>query len=397
MKSVLFDFVFYQGADFHGGGEYGKAVLNEVLEREDIGKCGLFFIQGRIVDKQMIERCVARGFRIHYGTDRRNVTSIVKEYGYDAIYTPLPYAFNWHELNLPSNVNFICTFHGLRTIELSDFTTEEKAFFSGDSAIEIKVAQTENALIYDSELQSYGNVLNAFDNYKMFVDSEHTKHSLYRYYPETQYKDLEVLYPPEKLSEQGSKEEEKIFLDKWNLKKGEFGLLVSAGIWYKNALRGALAYDRVFDNKYQFIPESFKVIVLGVKNKEKFLERLHNKERFILMGYIKDVELEFLYKNAHLFLYPSLNEGFGYPPLEAMKYGTLCACSVNTSISEICGDMVLYFNPFLINEIMIRSILESFSDNIREEKKRIIEKNFPKLQERQKKDLQRLVDIIIGD
>jgi glycosyltransferase involved in cell wall biosynthesis len=105
------------------------------------------------------------------------------------------------------------------------------------------------------------------------------------------------------------------------------------------------------------------VIVLGVCHKKIYLKCIKNKDKFIIEGY-KDVEeLEILYINAHLFLYPTLNEGFGYPPLEAMKYGTYVAVSAITSTTEVYGDAVLYFNPYDINEICNR-ILQSFDQVI---------------------------------
>jgi glycosyltransferase involved in cell wall biosynthesis len=58
-----------------------------------------------------------------------------------------------------------------------------------------------------------------------------------------------------------------------------------------------------------------------------------------------DVALHAAYKGAALFVYPSLYEGFGLPPLEAMTLGAPVACSNLTSIPEIVGDAGEYFDP----------------------------------------------------
>lgn len=58
-----------------------------------------------------------------------------------------------------------------------------------------------------------------------------------------------------------------------------------------------------------------------------------------------DAELHSAYKGASLFVYPSLYEGFGLPPLEAMTLGTPLACSNTTSIPEIVGIAGEYFDP----------------------------------------------------
>ena len=52
-----------------------------------------------------------------------------------------------------------------------------------------------------------------------------------------------------------------------------------------------------------------------------------------------------MYKNAALFIYPSLYEGFGIPPLEAMSFGCPVLTTNKSSIPEVCGDAALYFDP----------------------------------------------------
>jgi glycosyltransferase involved in cell wall biosynthesis len=52
-----------------------------------------------------------------------------------------------------------------------------------------------------------------------------------------------------------------------------------------------------------------------------------------------------LYEHASAFIYPSLYEGFGIPPLEAMSYGCPVVCSKTSSIPEVVGDAGEYFDP----------------------------------------------------
>jgi glycosyltransferase involved in cell wall biosynthesis len=58
-----------------------------------------------------------------------------------------------------------------------------------------------------------------------------------------------------------------------------------------------------------------------------------------------DSELANAYRNAAAFIYPSLYEGFGIPPLEAMSASCPVIASDRSSIPEICGDAAAYFNP----------------------------------------------------
>jgi glycosyltransferase involved in cell wall biosynthesis len=110
---------------------------------------------------------------------------------------------------------------------------------------------------------------------------------------------------------------------------------------------------------------------------------------------VDEPSLKQLYRNAYAFVYPSLNEGFGYPPLEAMHEGCPVLASATASITEICGDAVLYFNPYLINEIKMR-ILNVEDKNVRENlvvkgKKREIE-----IRHRQNIDLENLCLYILS-
>ena len=56
-------------------------------------------------------------------------------------------------------------------------------------------------------------------------------------------------------------------------------------------------------------------------------------------------ELVSLYRRAAALVFPSLYEGFGLPPLEAMACGCPVACSVAASLPEVCGDAARYFDP----------------------------------------------------
>ena len=63
------------------------------------------------------------------------------------------------------------------------------------------------------------------------------------------------------------------------------------------------------------------------------------------MGYVAEADLPKLYAAAAVFVYPSLYEGFGIPVLEAFSSGCPVIASNVTSIPEVGGDAVLYFDP----------------------------------------------------
>jgi glycosyltransferase involved in cell wall biosynthesis len=73
--------------------------------------------------------------------------------------------------------------------------------------------------------------------------------------------------------------------------------------------------------------------------------------RVRVLGWIPDADLEGLYAAATCFVFPSLAEGFGLPVLEAMERGVPVACSRASSLPEVGGDAVLYFDPLRVDEI----------------------------------------------
>lgn len=69
------------------------------------------------------------------------------------------------------------------------------------------------------------------------------------------------------------------------------------------------------------------------------------KERIIFTGYVPDHDLSSLYSGATAFIFPSLQEGFGLPILEAMQCGTPVISSNATSLPEVAGDAAILVNP----------------------------------------------------
>ncbi|MCA1615802.1 MAG: glycosyltransferase family 4 protein [Acidobacteria bacterium] len=74
-------------------------------------------------------------------------------------------------------------------------------------------------------------------------------------------------------------------------------------------------------------------------------ERGLNAPDVIFTGYVPEADLPALYTGALGFVYPSYFEGFGLPPLEAMRCGTPVAAADRTSLPEVVGDAGLAFDP----------------------------------------------------
>jgi glycosyltransferase involved in cell wall biosynthesis len=78
--------------------------------------------------------------------------------------------------------------------------------------------------------------------------------------------------------------------------------------------------------------------------------RLHKHVRFL--GYLEDETLASLYRLASVFVFPSLYEGFGLPPLEAMASGTPVVTSNVSSMPEVTGDAAVLVDPYSVESIV---------------------------------------------
>ena len=81
----------------------------------------------------------------------------------------------------------------------------------------------------------------------------------------------------------------------------------------------------------------------------------------VLTGYVSNSDLPALYSGALCFVYPSYFEGFGLPPLEAMKCGTPVIAGDRTSLPEVVGDAGLLVDPF--SETTLASAIGRLIDN----------------------------------
>lgn len=71
----------------------------------------------------------------------------------------------------------------------------------------------------------------------------------------------------------------------------------------------------------------------------------------ILTDYLGDAEVQQLYQKAKLYVFPSINEGFGIPVLEAFKYQVPVVIANNTCLPEVAGQGAKSFNPFSVKEM----------------------------------------------
>lgn len=117
---------------------------------------------------------------------------------------------------------------------------------------------------------------------------------------------------------------------------------------HKNLSNVLSAFSTIQD-KFQ----DLKLVVIG----ERISESTENGKKNLMngvvdVGYVNDDELSLYYNGAEVFLFPSLYEGFGFPPLEAMACGTPVITSNTSSLPEIVNDAGIMINPDNTKEII---------------------------------------------
>lgn len=395
---VLFDLTAtqpYGNTMFHGGGEYTKEVFIRLVEKISfLDSIDVFWDNSLHIDDQIKKICSE--CRISnvgcINTDQINrQLSLVH---YDSFFSGLPYRF--YGLVMPKETRFVYTIHGLRRLELpideiyyeySSNMLKKYAKKFIDVLLKKRIAKDA-----DRQFRNLNKLFSVSQNQVIITDSNHSKASILNYFDNICENNIKVCYSPEKHSSVSGLDD--TILNRLGIVEKKYILIISANRWEKNALRAVQALDSLFSRKMSFFEEDIKVLVLGVSDSIVFERHIKNKERFVLKGYVDEADLNYLYESAHLFLYPSLNEGFGYPPLEAIRRGTLCACAADTSIPEVCGDAVLYFKPDDLMEISNR-VIQSFNPIVRDLMMDKMKKHYKNISDKQKEDTDKLLNYIL--
>jgi glycosyltransferase involved in cell wall biosynthesis len=130
--------------------------------------------------------------------------------------------------------------------------------------------------------------------------------------------------------------------EQWVGKGNEMVLSVGVIQTRKNTLNAVRAITT--------LPENYRLVLAGGNGHgseavHDFIRREGLSSRVITPGYVAAERLPALYQAASVFLFPSLEEGFGFPVLEAMSYGVPVIAANTSSLPEAGGDAALYVDP----------------------------------------------------
>lgn len=381
---LLFDLIALQPSQgkFHGGGEYAKTLLYRIIakktKRDELSAC---YLKTKWIDETILRDCEKAGITLHQLTAVNDIERLIAGGSFDTFYSALPYTYGGIDTG---STTFSMTIHGLRDLEMPTDMFESR--YTGRISKKVK-SFIKRALpgLYRAHISASLEKLFARGRCELFVPSEHTRYAIATLLgvpPEV----MHVCYSPRKIEVPARIHAKDSAIQPLLGKMRNYILIVGGDRWIKNSYRALTAIDR-------YIGDRHNVIVVGG---DRICKTFRHNKSIHPIGYVESETLEYLYKNARILLYPTLNEGFGYPPLEAMKYGTPVVASAITSLTEIYGDDILYVNPYSIEEIATRVYAIMHDDVLREKYAVKARKRYRAVTAVQSKSVDRIASILLG-
>ena len=387
MKKVLYDLRKTQPAGetkFHGGGKYGREVFLKLAEKAPQKIIG-FYDDSLFIEDDVVNACQKSNISLIKSSDMTVVDAAKKNGGliYSPLYDPI--------YKTDPEIEVVLTIHDMRPLEMvgdsfEKFYKHKRKLIGtlllcfGLSGLRQRLIQTKK---FNSVLREQRDIFNR-ENIHIVTVSEHSKYAMLSFVPSLKPDDIKVFYAPSTINDGQQCGCDNPY--------GKYYLIVSGNRWLKNGARAILALDELISERSDF---EGKIVITGLSALNGLEISVKNKDRFICVGYVDEPTLKQLYRNAYALVYPSLNEGFGYPPLEAMHEGCPVLASATASITEVCGDAAVYFNPYLINEIKMRIL---YLEN-QEVRKSIIDKGKKReteIRQKQTSDLEKLCSYILS-
>lgn len=213
-----------------------------------------------------------------------------------------------------------------------------------------KKATALSPLFFAIKYWMYKKVLRhaIYDSLKIIAPSQFVKNNILAHFKVPPDK-IAVIYEGAGLSSQNNNRTAEQLN---NLLSKPYLLYVGVAYPHKN-LEGLIEAFKIFHEKYS---NNYQLVLVGKENyfykklKQNLQSSIFNLP-IIFTDFVPDSQLPQIYQNASLYIFPSLEEGFGLPALEAMRYGLPVIASDNSCLPEILGDAAAYFNPRDIEEM----------------------------------------------
>ena len=188
----------------------------------------------------------------------------------------------------------------------------------------------------------------------VFTVSEASRRDILRFYPWADPDKVQVVpnaIDVDLLEDPGAEESERV-RERYQI-RGRFVLFVGNVKPHKNLERLIASFARL---RQEAGHEDLKLLIIGEDvsrygSLRRTVEAAGVRQDVRFFGYVPDRTLAALYRMASVFAFPSLYEGFGLPPLEAMACGTPVVTSRISSLPEVVGDAAVLIDPYDVEDI----------------------------------------------
>lgn|SRR5574344_302899 len=382
---ILFDFISIQGS-INGGREYVKKVLETIhlntIEHSNVSLYALFdskipFIED---DKKKYNSYFVEWFDINKVL---SIDECIRQKRIDVLFIGILQRYVNRDLSQVSCKSVVVIHDDggpeivrNKTYRLRPYTNWYDLFKRFINEI-LDFAEIRKIQDYSEQINCHKSFL-LLSNVSIVTVSEFSKRSIQYNHPFLRKKEIKVLYSPLR-SEVGIKPQAEIA----NLVSNGGRYFVALGLnrWQKN-IKMVLS---VFKEFLKTNP-NYYLVTTGAK------ECLY--PHHIGLSYLDDAELNYVIKNAKALIYPTYNEGFGYPPIEAMRFNVPVISSYETSLPEILDSAALFFSP--LHESDLWRQLNLFEKMDKEILIGRIKKQYKLISQRQKEDLNILMNLILN-
>lgn len=345
MKTVLYNLLCSQpsyGSKYHGGGEYVKTIFKKlVIDYSNRIRIIAFYDKNRFIDEWIKELIEKYAIKVYHISKLDEITQIFEKETVDVFYSGS--LTDENKIVYPEKMRKITTIHGLRDMEMvGDWKAISHVPFKTKIKLVGKLVLKKKVIL--KHKRKFTQIINTFDD--IICVSDHTKFALKLYFPFA--KNVHRFYTPFKQEFEVDEGIDREIREKY----AKYILVIGGNRWLKNPYRAIEACLNLQKEKRI----DYNVVVVGELDRRTRKRNAQNG-MFYNIDYVAPDMLEALYKNCEFFLYPSLNEGFGMPPLEAMKYGKTCIVSAVCSLPEVYQNSVYYVNPYDVKEIENRILM----------------------------------------
>lgn len=389
--NLLFDFISMQDTYVNGGTEYTKVIFETLIQQSEIKIYGLYDRENPI--SETLQKII-QAKNITLVDIRNDLSTFILENKIDRLYIAIGQRYAFYNLSsLPCEIYF--TIHDVGDLsQVYDDNINSKKRYDFEkhyvvpqtlkSQLKMDIQRQYHKLFKQKVVKkAYENIAQLVKQPNVFLItvSDYTKYALSYFFDEIK-NEIKVFSPPHKTITTNNHENiENPKLKLLVQQQKKFFLILNCTRRNKNAAIFFEQWEKFLDN----CKEEYHVIACGnISLTGKNIE---------VISFLSDTDLEIAYKHTFALVYPSVCEGYGYPPMEAMKYGTPVVCSNVTSLPEVYQDSVIYFSPFY-PEDLFRALIKCTQNHNEYRHKSLAQ--FQILQKKQQDDLQHLINYLIN-